>query len=205
MRRFISESEISPGSRQSFATPYPIQSTVAPWESNDAHGAGKTGRWNPRPVQTSWPTGGAMPAAAFGEYLRHDSDNEDPLQVRSSVAARDDRRPSAASGMTASSKGSNGSQSQNHNSQKRFQGSFREDSNSMASRQQSVTTFPLMNSDVDDVTQPGRPSFLRGRSFFNDSNKQSRPVSPTGLRPKTPPQVSSEITPWLFQDHKVSC
>lgn len=205
MSRFLNESEISPGSRHSFTNLYPLQSAVAPWEDTDAHGAVKSGRWNAQPVQASWPTGGAMPATAFGEYLRHDSDNEDPIQARSIVAARDDRRPSAASGMTASSKGSNGSQNQNHSSQKKFQGGFREDSYSVDSRQQSVTTFPLMGSDVDDVAQSGRPSFLRGRSFFNDSNKQSRPVSPTEFRPKTPPQVSSEVTPWLFQDHKVSC
>jgi hypothetical protein len=45
----------------------------------------------------------------------------------------------------------------------------------------------------------------RGNSLSNTigSKQQSRPTSPTSSRPRTP-QASSEVTPWEFQDSKVS-
>lgn len=142
-----------------------------------------------------------MPAAAFGQFLRHEPDNDDPLQTRDSQANKDDRRPSTASAMTASSRDSNASGSQIYTSHRKLQDFFGEDPNAVA-RTQSTSTFPTLPSEPDAATA-ARPSFLRGRSFLNESAKPSRPVSPTNNRPKTPPQVSSEVTPWLFQDRQV--
>lgn len=209
--RYYKESEISPGSRNSYtALALPSQSAVAPWEEDDSPVGAAPRSWNAQPVQSPWPTGGAVPASALDEHLRHDPDNDDPLQTRSRDAMTssgtfpDDRRPSATSFMTASSRGSNASQSQIYTSQKKLQGFFGVDPNAPDSRQQSVSSFPAMTPDGEDASASSRPSFLRGRSFFNENNKASRPVSPTGAKPKTPPPVSSEVTPWLFQDRQVS-
>jgi adenylate cyclase len=102
---------------------------------------------------------------------------------------KDDRRPSVASATTVSSTGSKSSMGRGFH--KRLQNVFGED-------------FPAddrQNSDTSLNTQQRN----RGNSLSNTigSKQQSRPTSPTSSRPRTP-QASSEVTPWEFQDSKVT-
>lgn len=102
---------------------------------------------------------------------------------------KDDRRPSVASATTVSSTGSKSSMGRNFH--KRLQNVFGED-------------FPADDRQNSDSSL-GTPQRNRGNSLSNTigSKHQSRPTSPTSSRPRTP-QASSEVTPWEFQDSKVS-
>ena len=111
----------------------------------------------------------------------------------------DDRRPSIASATTVSSQGStqrlSGSKQSNR---KRLAGFFYEES-------------PRDNQRDSDASLPSR-TLSREHSIHAKEKRSSSvhtnsyegpPISPTNSRPRTPPP-SSEVTPWLFQDFKVS-
>ncbi|KAI2485941.1 PP2C multi-domain protein [Pyrenophora tritici-repentis] len=108
---------------------------------------------------------------------------------------KDDRRPSVASATTVSSTGSKSSISRGFH--KKLQNIFGDDFPADG-RQHSDTSLPY----APDA-QSQRPMRNRGNSLNNTigSSHQSRPVSPTNSRPRTP-QASSEVTPWEFQDSK---
>ena len=54
----------------------------------------------------------------------------------------------------------------------------------------------------DSRGEDKRPGYARQLSW--GGSKKSKPSSPDGSRPRTPPQASSEVTPWAYQDHAVS-
>lgn len=112
---------------------------------------------------------------------------------------KDDRRPSVASATTVSSTGSKSSIGRGFH--KRLQNVFGEDFPADG-RQNSDTS---LNMPYVADSQPPRGQRNRGNSLNNTigSNHHSRPTSPTSSRPRTP-QASSEVTPWEFQDAKVS-
>lgn len=112
---------------------------------------------------------------------------------------KDDRRPSVASATTVSSTGSKSSIGRGFH--KRLQNVFGEDFPADG-RQNSDTS---LNMPYAPDSQLPRGQRNRGNSLNNTigSNHHSRPTSPTSSRPRTP-QASSEVTPWEFQDPKVS-
>lgn len=58
------------------------------------------------------------------------------------------------------------------------------------------TAMPVANGDHK------RQSYARQLSFH--SSRKHTTESPDKSRPRTPPQASSEVTPWVFQNHEVS-
>jgi adenylate cyclase len=150
-----------------------------------------------------------MAASVWGSFF-NDS-NEDITQLSPRLTRpgsqddgmgfpRDDRRPSMASATTVSSTGSksSGTRAGYH---KRLQNVFGEDF-PQDSRQNSDTSLP-----APYVTEA--QSLRAGRNRANSQNNtlgssfNSRPNSPVGSRPRTP-LPSSEVTPWEYQDYKVS-
>jgi adenylate cyclase len=116
------------------------------------------------------------------------------------VFAGDDRRPSVASATTVSSQGSKSSVSHG-GYHKRLQNVFGEDfpADSRQNSDTSLTTPYVVE------TQSMRGTRNRNNSVNNTvgSSFNSRPGSPASSRPRTP-LPSSEVTPWEFQDYKVS-
>lgn len=150
-----------------------------------------------------------MAASVWGSFF-NDS-NEDIAQLSPRLTRlgshddsmgfpRDDRRPSMASATTVSSTGSKSSGTRAGYHKKRLQNVFGEDFPHQDSRQNSDTSLP----------QPYVTESLRaGRNRANSQNNtlgssfNSRSGSPIGSRPRTP-LPSSEVTPWEYQDYKVS-
>jgi adenylate cyclase len=111
---------------------------------------------------------------------------------------KDDRRPSVASATTVSSSGSKSSISRGFH--KRLPNFFGEDFPADG-RQNSDTSLGTPYATDAQSTRTRN----RGNSLHNTiGSHHSRPTSPTSSRPRTP-QPSSEVTPWEFQDSKVSC
>jgi adenylate cyclase len=112
---------------------------------------------------------------------------------------KDDRRPSVASATTVSSSGSKSSAGRGFH--KRLQNVFGEDFPADG-RQNSETS---LSTPYVTETSSMRGTRNRGNSLNNmtGGGYNSRPTSPTSSRPRTP-QPSSEVTPWEFQDSKVS-
>jgi adenylate cyclase len=108
---------------------------------------------------------------------------------------KDDRRPSVASATTVSSTGSKSSRGFH----KRLPNFFGEDFPADG-RQNSDTSLSTPFATDAQSTRTRN----RGNSLNNTiGSHHSRPASPTSLRPRTP-QPSSEVTPWEYQDGKVS-
>jgi adenylate cyclase len=115
------------------------------------------------------------------------------------MKADDTRRPSVASTNTASSTGSKSNVNRG-GFHKRLQNVFGEDFPADG-RQNSDTS---LNTPHGTDTQSTRSARNRGNSLNTTiGSYHSRPASPTSSRPRTP-QPSSEVTPWEFQDSKVS-
>lgn len=160
-----------------------------------------------------------MPSSVFSSFYNDSSDdigqlspsflpnsnnnNQSSKKADDSVAPNEVRRPSVASATTVSSSGSKSSVGRGFH--KKLQGFFGEEfPGESISRQNSEIGIP--NPSVGGGTD-GSSSRFRGRnnSINNTigSSIGSRPVSPASSRPRTP-QPSSEVTPWEYQDFKVS-
>lgn len=151
-----------------------------------------------------------MTASVWGSFF-NDS-NEDVAQLSPGFARPgsgkddsmgfpgDDRRPSVASATTVSSSGSKSSVSRG-GFHKRLQNVFGEEFPA-DSRQNSDTS---LTAPYVGETQSLRGTRNRNNSVNNTlgSSFNSRPGSPVSSRPRTP-LPSSEVTPWEFQDFKVS-
>jgi adenylate cyclase len=149
--------------------------------------------------------GSVMPQSALFNSFYNDSD-ENIAQLSPAFgrpgSGRDDsmgfptdeRRPSVA---TVSSQGSSLG-SRFHKPLQRFFG----DEYPGDSRQNSDTSLATPYTTESQSTRPGRN---RNNSVNNtlSGSIHSRPGSPVGTRPHTP-MPSSEVTPWDFQDFKVS-
>lgn len=161
------------------------------------------------PWASSGSNGLAMSGSVWSSFF--DDSNDDVAQLSPGFArpgsgadgmvfAGEDRRPSVASATTVSSQGSKSSVSRG-GFHKRLQNVFGEE-------------FPAdsrQNSDTS-LTAPyaaDTPSMRGTRNRTNSVNNtlagsfNSRPGSPASSRPRTP-LPSSEVTPWDFQDYKVS-
>ena len=106
----------------------------------------------------------------------------------------DERRPSMASATTVSSQNSVSKASTNRsNTHKKIAGFFTDDGRQ--SSRSSDTSIPS--------TLQREQSSSRHNSIPISQTDSRAPTSPTNSRPRTP-LPSSEVTPWLFQDFKVS-
>lgn len=162
-----------------------------------------------------WGNGNMIPTSVFSSF--YDDPNEDigqpspgfrPGSSQEDMAGytEDDRRPSIASATTVSSTGSKSSVGRGFH--KRLPHFFGEDPPNDG-RQGSDTSLPplMMYSTASNVDPRAPQPFPRNRT--NSTNNSSlvptisRPGSPAGFaRPRTP--HTSEVTPWEFQDYKVS-
>ena len=106
----------------------------------------------------------------------------------------DDRRPSAVSDATVSSQNSTSKASAHKNAaHKKLAGIFSDDGRQ--SSRGSENSIP--NSLQRETTQTSQNGSIQ--SSYTDG----RPLSPNSSRPRSP-LPSSDVTPWLFQDFKVS-
>jgi adenylate cyclase len=161
-------------------------SNIAPWSAGS----------NGTPTQNAW--------SSFYNDSNEDLAQLSPGFARPGTGSRedsmgfplkDDRRPSVASATTVSSTGSKSSRGFH----KRLPNFFGEDFPTDG-RQNSDTSLstPFATDAMSTRTRN------RGNSLNNTiGSYHSRPASPTSSRPRTP-QPSSEVTPWEFQDAKVS-
>lgn len=107
-----------------------------------------------------------------------------------------ERRPSVASGMTEDSQTSIRYQNKTLNKIHSF---FGDDPDAERSSSQSNLHVPASpNSHHADK----KPGYSRQLSWT--SNKKDTKSSPDASRSRTPPQASSEVTPWAFQERSVS-
>lgn len=160
---------------------------IAPWASETSLGAHPSASGNIYDKSNGKSQGSSLYRPDTGHSGT--SDSPDPLFWR------DDRRPSVISATSVSSQTSNSRPTNGrraHN--KKIAGFFGEDSRESSK-----------GSDTS-VATTGRENSISSRSKRNNSvftsSTDGRPISETSSRARTPP--SSEVTPWLFQDFKVS-
>ena len=119
----------------------------------------------------------------------------------------DERRPSIASATTISSQNSNSNSNSNSRAsiskgtrRSKIAGFFGDDGNGRASSRSSDTsilTTGQREHSTSSFSQRDR------NNSINAFNPDGRPLTPGNSRPRTP-LPSSDVTPWLFQDFKVS-
>ena len=117
----------------------------------------------------------------------------------------DERRPSIASATTISSQNSNSNSNSRASISKgtrrsKIAGFFGDDGNgreSSISSDTSILTTGRREHSTSSASQRDR------NNSINAINFDGRPLSPGNSRPRTP-LPSSDVTPWLFQDFKVS-
>ena len=152
---------------------------------------------------------GGIPATSAGLYENSNGKTQRPPSFRPDTAQSgtsdspdpmfwgDDRRPSVISATSASSQTSNSRPAPNSRRapHKKLAGFFGEDSRESSK-----------GSDTSIATTGQRDPSTSSRSKRNNSihtlSTDGWPTSETSSRPRTPP--SSDVTPWLFQDFKVS-
>lgn len=156
-----------------------------------------------------------MPSSVFSGF--YDDPNEDIAQLSPGFRpgssqedmagyVEDDRRPSIASATTVSSTGSKSSVGRNFH--KRLHHFFGEDLPSDGRQGSDAGLLPLTIHSSTGAVDP-RTTQIVTRHRTNSTNNNSlaptisRPGSPSSFsRPRTP--HTSEVTPWEFQDCKVS-
>lgn len=162
-----------------------------------------------------WANGSTMPSSVFSSF--YDDSSEDvgqlspgfrPGSSQDDMAGfpGDDRRPSIASATTVSSIGSKSSVGRGFH--KKLHHFFGEELPSDG-RQGSDTSLPPLAMFGTGSTADSRAQATAARNRTNSANNSalaptiSRPGSPASFsRPRTP--HSSEVTPWEFQEFKVS-
>ena len=121
------------------------------------------------------------------------SDSPDPM------FCGEERRPSMASATTVSSSNSNRRASTSRSTRhKKLANFFGEDAGHESSRGSDTSVF---TTGRDHSTSSH--SHRDRNNSVHTLNTDGRAISPTNSRPRSP-QPSSEVTPWLFQDFKVS-
>ena len=126
--------------------------------------------------------------------LRPDTARTDTSDSLEAHWRDEDRRPSVASATTVGSQESSFRSGGNKNSyRKKLAGFFGEDVDGANSQRSSDSNVP----------PPSARPFLRTRNnSVQTNNADTRPVSPSSSRPRTP-APSSDVVPWMFQDFKV--
>ena len=120
------------------------------------------------------------------------SDSPDPIY------RHDERRPSIATSVTTESSQTSVSKASTSRGTpyKKMAGFFNDDERQ--SSRSSDTSIPNM------LQREQTASSSRHGSIHTSRDEGRPPTSPNGSRPRTP-LPSSDVTPWLFQDFKVSC
>ncbi len=115
----------------------------------------------------------------------------------------DERRPSVASATTISSQNSNSNSRASISRgtrRSKIAGFFGDDSNGRESSRSSDTSIlPRIQREHSTSSASQRDR----NNSINAFNHDGPPLSPSNSRPRTP-LPSSDVTPWLFQDFKVS-
>ena len=164
---------------------------IAPWLSTGPatfNGVAHNGSFfDDRPTNTQSPTTARPDTRA--------SDSFDPMFYN------DDRRPSMASATTVSSQNSApiSRTSTNRGTQHRRLGAFFGDDGHDSSRS-SGTSILTTGRDHSTSSQSRK---ARHNSVQTNNTDGGRTASPSSSRPRSP-LPSSDVTPWLFQDFKVS-
>lgn len=119
------------------------------------------------------------------------SDSPDP------IFCGEERRPSLVSATSASSQNSNPRASIGRSAQhKKLAGFFASDGReSFRSSDTSIAATSKRDHSESSHTR-------RNNSVYTQNSMEGPPTSASSSRPRTPP--SSDVTPWLFQDFKVS-
>lgn len=166
---------------------------------------------------SKWPPGGAQLNTSHSDYGRNKSTEEtsptsvhhpsmlSPVDSINGGFFSDARRPSVASNATFNSMGTLESMTGQPRTNKKLHAFFGEDVVPSAedARQLSNASLPTPTEEYDEHA---RPFSQRNTSFGNQINNSaltSRAVSPTRSSIMVP-NVSSEVTPWMFQDAEVS-
>ena len=162
---------------------------IAPWANDSAFGAG------------SFDTGGLLDNSIGRKQaqssLRPSTGQSTTSEPPDPIFFPDDRRPSVISATSASSQASSSKPKNSrrvHN--KKLVGFFGEDSRE--SSKSSDTSVATTNQRDHSTSSHSR----RNNSVYTNNSIDGRPASENSSRPRTPP--SSDVTPWLFQDFKVS-
>lgn len=170
---------------------------VAPWMANDGHTVSK---------------GGAASGSFFHDghskfqispSFRPDTGGTGTSGSPDRLSYGDERRPSIASATTISSQNSNSNSRASVSRgtrRSKIAGFFGDDGNGRESSRSSDTSIlPGVQREhsTSSASQKDR------KSSINAFNHDGRPLSPGNSRPRTP-LPSSDVTPWLFQDFKVS-
>ncbi|CAJ2501172.1 Uu.00g040250.m01.CDS01 [Anthostomella pinea] len=141
-------------------------------------------------VSTSSPASQLSPAVRLGPPRPTPNSNHDSSD---GAFFNDDRRPSVASVMTASSQGSKNSSGRG--GIKKLQGFFGEE---FPGRDGSETSLPPPGQVKEQRSYSfGRPR--RGRNDSNATDHTGREASPASSRPRTP-VPSSDVVPFLYQE-----
>lgn len=221
--RFRDESDLSPRARTP-VTEDPFNKArfeISPWE--DASGASTDS--GPRP-QAQRPLNAGKPrspgpflndnnapsiSTKFGGYLHEPSEERSPRSPSFPALlgrhdtwnvdfAGADRRPSVASTMTMSSTGSSRAPPTGRMLHKKLHGFFGDEPPLREGRFGSDASTA---SNVPGSDGTGRPGYSRTTSMKDGFTMSGQATPDQGVRSKTP-QASSEVTPWEFQDPKVS-
>jgi len=172
------------------------------------------GPWRGQGLSTqsasNWPPGPPVNTAQVEHNRQMSTMDTSPTSLRfpsmvsptdsDGASFRDDRRPSVASNGTLGSMGSMLSSYGQPRTSKKLHDFFGVDTVPSAedARQSSIASLPTPTEEYDEN---GRPLFKRNLSFGNSAFSSQR-VSPSPSLPKAP-DVSSEVTPWMFQDPEV--
>ena len=161
---------------------------VAPWmddslPSLSTHGLASTSFFNDGP-----------PNLQLSPLFRSDTGRSDSPDATS---RNDERRPSIATSITTESSQTSVSKTSTSrgNPYKKVAGFFGDDERQ--SSRSSDTSIPNM------LQREQTASSSRHGSIHNSRDEGRPPISPNDSRPRTP-IPSSDVTPWLFQDFKVS-
>lgn len=169
-------------SRQGSSTAAP-DAQIAPWLSTGA----------------STPNGGADGGTFFDDRPRRSTQHNDLVDPMFHSNSNDDRRPSLASATTVSSQNSvpiSRASTSRGNQNKRLGAYFGDDG--LDSSRGSDTSILTTGRDHSTSSQS-----RKARHNSVQTNNTDRASSPSSSRPRSP-LPSSDVTPWLFQDFKVS-
>ena len=120
------------------------------------------------------------------------SDSPDP------IFCGEERRPSLVSATSASSQNSNPRASIGRSAHhKKLAGFFASDGGRESSRSSDTSIAATSKRDHSESSHT-----RRNNSVYTQNSMEGPPTSASSSRPRTPP--SSDVTPWLFQDFKVS-
>ena len=197
-RRDLANLDTSQGSIPSFSKQPPsaviTSAEIAPWAVNEGRTLSRGGE-----ASQSFFDDGQNKLQASPSFQSDTGGTSSPDRA----TYGDDRRPSIASATTISSQNSNSNSRASISKgprRSKIAGFFGDDGNgreSSRSSDTSILTTGQREHSTSSASQRDR------NNSINAFNPDGRPLSPGNSRPRTP-LPSSDVTPWLFQDFKVS-